>query len=223
MVSFNGWEMPVQYSGIGQEHLAVRSGVGIFDVCHMGQLQISGYGSVSFLQHLLPVDAGRIRIGALKYAVMCNEQGGAVDDLAVYRLGETEFMLVVNAGRTDADLEWIRNAARDTEVCIEDRSEDTGMVAIQGPEAEAVTSAIAGPRSSRSGGIFNSRGSLSPGAISSSAAAGIPEKTALKSCALMLSPLSCGALPEASGPHLRASEPGIPCAQRWGTVCTATS
>ena len=145
MVSFNGWEMPVQYSGIGQEHFAVRSGVGIFDVCHMGQLHISGYGSVSFLQHLLPVDAGRIRIGALKYVVMCNEWGGAVDDLAVYRLGETEFMLVVNAGRTDTDLEWIRNAARDTRVCIEDRSADTGMVAIQGPEAEAVTSAIAGP------------------------------------------------------------------------------
>ena len=151
MVPFNGWELPVQYRGIGQEHLAVRSGVGIFDVCHMGRLRITGSGSVDLLQHLLPVDVGRIRVGAMKYAIMCNEQGGAIDDLAVYRLGETEFTLVVNAGRIDADLEWIREFARGTEAVIEDRSAATGMVAIQGPEAEGLVAALAGPGVSKLG------------------------------------------------------------------------
>ncbi len=151
MVPFNGWEMPVQYLGIGQEHLAVRSGVGIFDVCHMGQLRIAGHGSIDFLHHLLPIDVARIRVGAMKYAVMCNEQGGAVDDLAVYRLCETKFTLVVNAGRIDADLEWITKASHRTETVVEDRSATTGMVAIQGPEAERVTAALVGPGATQLG------------------------------------------------------------------------
>ena len=145
MVLFNGWEMPVQYRGIAQEHLAVRSGVGIFDVSHMGQLHFAGRGCVDFLKYLLPVDVSRIRVGAMKYAVMCNEQGGTIDDLAVYRLGETEFLLVVNAGRIDADLEWIRGVDRGTETLVEDRTAATGMVAIQGPEAESVVASLAGP------------------------------------------------------------------------------
>lgn len=144
MVPFNGWEMPVQYRGIAQEHLAVRSGVGIFDVSHMGQLHIAGHGCVDFLKYLLPVDVSRVRVGAMKYAVMCNQQGGAIDDLAVYRLGEREFLLVVNAGRIDADLEWIQGVARGTETVVEDRSAATGMVAIQGPEAKNVVAALAG-------------------------------------------------------------------------------
>ena len=145
MVPFNGWEMPVQYRGIGQEHLAVRSGVGIFDISHMGQLHIAGHGCVDFLKYLLPVNASRIRVGAMKYAVMCNERGGAIDDLAVYRHGEREFLLVINAGRIDADLEWIRGVARGTETVVEDKSAATGMVAIQGPEAEGVAAALVGP------------------------------------------------------------------------------
>ncbi len=157
MVPFNGWELPVQYRGIGQEHLAVRSGVGIFDVCHMGQLRIAGHGSVDFLQHLLPVDVARIRVGAMKYAVMCNERGGTVDDLAVYRLCETEFTLVVNAGRIDADLEWITKAAHRTEAIVEDRSPATGMVAIQGPEAERVTAALVGQEAGKLGYFHFSR------------------------------------------------------------------
>ena len=185
MVPFSGWEMPVQYRGIGQEHLAVRSGVGIFDVSHMGQLHIAGHGCVDFLKYLLPVDVGRIRAGAMKYAVMCNEHGGAVDDLAVYRHGEREFLLVVNAGRIDADLEWIRVVARGTETVVEDRSAATGNGRHPGSRSGRCSRRSRRPRSSGAG-LFPLR-ILLPFAerISLSAVAGTLEKTALKSCALL--------------------------------------
>ncbi len=139
LVEFGGWEMPVQYQGITEEHRTVRHQVGIFDVSHMGQLLVKGPGSLRFLQYLLPRDLEVLRTDHLCYALMCDEQGGAVDDLLVYRLGAQEFLLVVNASRVDQDLDWLLGHLNPSSgVEVEDRSAATGMLALQGPLAEQV-------------------------------------------------------------------------------------
>jgi len=108
IVPFAGWGMPVQYKGgIRQEHLFVRSDAGLFDVSHMGQINLRGPDSLPFLQHLLPRDLQTMQLGQLAYAVMCTDRGGVVDDLAVYKLGEESYLLVVNASRLEEDMSWI--------------------------------------------------------------------------------------------------------------------
>ena len=145
LVEFGGWEMPVQYRGINEEHRAVRHEVGIFDVSHMGQVLVKGPGSLSFLQKLLPRDLEPVPTNHLCYAVMCDERGGAVDDLLVYRLGTEEFLLVVNASRVDQDLEWLLGHRDPSSgVDIEDCSPATGMLAVQGPLAEQVLRDLGG-------------------------------------------------------------------------------
>lgn len=144
MVSFSGWEMPMQYASISEEHRNVRLAVGVFDVCHMGQIQIAGQDSVDFLQYLLPTDVARIRIGSMKYSVMCNETGGVIDDLAIYKKDETDFLLVVNAGRIKTDLQWVQKAARGYSVIVNDLSKSIGMLAVQGPKSECVLTQLLG-------------------------------------------------------------------------------
>lgn len=145
LVEFSGWEMPVQYRSITEEHLRVRAGVGLFDVSHMGQLYIDGPASLEFLQHLLPLDVSRLSPGMMSYTVMCADSGGVIDDLPVYRLGETAFLLVVNAARVAPDLEWIgERVARWDGVEMRDATMEKGMLAIQGPGAEEITAAILG-------------------------------------------------------------------------------
>jgi len=145
LVEFAGWEMPVQYRSISEEHLAVRSGAGLFDVSHMGQLYIDGPATSDFLQQLLPLDVSRLSAGRMAYTVMCNDAGGVIDDLAVYRHGRTAFLLVVNAARLTADAEWLgARAASWDGVEMTDATMDKGMLAIQGPAAENITAAILG-------------------------------------------------------------------------------
>lgn len=145
LVEFGGWEMPVQYQGITEEHRTVRHQVGVFDVSHMGQLLVGGPGSLSFLQHLLPRDLETLALDHLCYAVMCDQQGCAVDDLLVYRLGAKEFLLVVNASRVDQDLTWLhQHVGLFSEVEIEDRSPASGLLALQGPLAEQVVRELGG-------------------------------------------------------------------------------
>ena len=144
MVDFAGWELPVQFSGIQLEHNLVRTGVGLFDVSHMGRISISGTGALPFLDSLLPYDVQRLTPGRMAYTVLCNDAGGVIDDLAVYLLTPEEYLLVINASRSQVDLDWIRRHAAKTQaqdVEITDYTATQAMIAIQGPGAEKLVTA----------------------------------------------------------------------------------
>ena len=134
MVPFAGWEMPVSYTGISEEHKAVRDKVGLFDVSHMGELIVSGAEALKLVQHVTTNDASRLVDGQAQYSTIATDQGGIVDDLLVYRLNATQYMLVVNASNITHDLKWIRDR-NTTTAQIADRSAETGLVAVQGPRA----------------------------------------------------------------------------------------
>jgi aminomethyltransferase len=143
LVPFAGWEMPVQYAGIRDEHLAVREGVGVFDVSHMGEIETRGPAALEFLQHLLSNDIRRIPVGGAQYSVLCRDDGGVVDDLFTYRLGEREFLTVTNAANHDKDLAWFQSHAGDFDVDVIDRAADFAMLAVQGPRARALVGELA--------------------------------------------------------------------------------
>lgn len=134
MVPYAGFEMPVQYAGVNQEHLIVRNGVGVFDVSHMGQFFIKGPEALELLQYIGSNDASKVKIGQAQYTCLTNEKGGIVDDLIIYRMSQDEWMLVVNASNIDKDWEWI-NKHNKFEVEIENRSDQLSLLAIQGPKA----------------------------------------------------------------------------------------
>ncbi len=136
LVAFAGWNMPVQYNSIIDEHTAVREAVGIFDISHMGQLFISGEGSMEWLNRMLTNDLGELEIGQGQYSLMLNEQGGVIDDLILYRCGQDDFFLVVNASMTDEDHAWL-NQHKPEAVSLKNDSTQWAGMAIQGPEAEA--------------------------------------------------------------------------------------
>src|SRR5712692_1780736 len=135
MVEFAGWEMPLCYRGAAEEHRAVREHCGLFDVSHMGEIELRGPAAATVCQELTVNDVSRLRIGDGQYTLLCNERGGVLDDLIVFRLGPARYLLVVNAANTEADLGWIVEHARgETEVL--DRSDELALLALQGPEAE---------------------------------------------------------------------------------------
>src|SRR5262249_22239771 len=107
LVEFGGWEMPVQYTSITDEHLAVRNAAGIFDISHMGEVWVSGPEAESFLNHMLTNDLRKLLPGQGQYTLMCNETGGVVDDLYAYRLSAEEYLLIINAGRIEPDIAWL--------------------------------------------------------------------------------------------------------------------
>ena len=134
MVPFAGWEMPVQYTGVIPEHLAVRADAGAFDVSHMGQLHVEGPMTAEFLQGMLSNDLDRISDGEAQYTLLTNERGGIVDDLIVYRMRLGHYLLVVNAGNREAAYGWLKEReARGTEV--RDASDEYALVAVQGPRS----------------------------------------------------------------------------------------
>jgi glycine cleavage system T protein (aminomethyltransferase) len=134
MVPFAGWEMPVQYEGVIQEHRAVRTDAGAFDVSHMGEIEVEGPQAHAFLQSVLSNDLDRIQPGEAQYTLLTNERGGMVDDLIAYRLGEFRYLLVVNASNKDADFRWLKEReVRGSEVT--DVSADHALIAVQGPRA----------------------------------------------------------------------------------------
>lgn len=133
-IDFGGWDLPVQFTSIKDEHLAVRKEVGLFDVSHMGEIEISGENSVAFLQHLLTNNIEKLAIGRAQYTIMCYPDGGTVDDLVVYRLAEDKFLAVVNAANTLKDWEWmIENNEIGAE--LKNRSGEISQLALQGPKA----------------------------------------------------------------------------------------
>jgi aminomethyltransferase len=144
MVPFAGWEMPVQYAGIIEEHKAVRTAAGIFDVCHMAEFRVFGADAVASLQKLLTNDIARISdVGAAQYSLMCDEEGHIVDDLIVYHTGELEYMIVANAGNRAVDWAWLdMHLPEGLERA--DESDRTGLIALQGPKALAVIAELAG-------------------------------------------------------------------------------
>ncbi|MEI9999228.1 MAG: glycine cleavage system aminomethyltransferase GcvT [Verrucomicrobiota bacterium] len=134
LVEFGGWEMPVQYTSIVEEHRAVREAAGVFDISHMGEFFISDTGAQAFLNGLLTNDAGKLTVGRGQYTLMLNEQGGVIDDLILYRLHDEEFLLVVNAAKIEEDLAWIKQNLPHG-ISFSNRSETTGALAMQGPRA----------------------------------------------------------------------------------------
>ena len=134
LVEFGGWHMPVQYTGIVDEHKAVREAAGVFDISHMGEFFVSGAGALSFLNGLLTNDAAKLSVGQGQYTLMLNEQGGVIDDLILYRLHEAEFLLVVNASRIGEDRTWIKKNLPGG-VSFSDKSDTTSALALQGPKA----------------------------------------------------------------------------------------
>jgi len=141
MVDFGGWEMPQQYTSIRDEHLAVRNVAGLFDVSHMGRFRLEGASTFEFLQGLVTNDLAPLVHGQAQYNLMCNEQGGVVDDLVVYR-GSEGFFVVVNASNREKDLAWFREHAP-SDVKIEDRTFELGLIAFQGPRAQELLPAEA--------------------------------------------------------------------------------
>lgn len=136
MVPFAGFEMPVSYSGIKAEHLAVRSACGLFDVSHMGEFMVRGPGALAFLERVTSNHVEALFPGRVQYSCMPNGKGGLVDDLLVYNLAPESYMLVVNAGNLHKDWEWLKqHLPQDGSVSIEDRSESTALLALQGPKA----------------------------------------------------------------------------------------
>ena len=142
MVPFAGYEMPVQYpSGIVAEHRAVREAAGLFDVSHMGELEISGPDALAWVQHVVTNDASKIDVGQAQYAALCNEHGGVIDDCITYRFDD-RYMIVVNASNLEKDREWILGFADRFDAKLEDRSEDIGLIALQGPRAAAILARV---------------------------------------------------------------------------------
>jgi aminomethyltransferase len=143
MVEFAGWEMPVQYAGVREEHMAVRENVGVFDVSHMGEIETTGPDALALLQRLLSNDVAAIPIGGAQYSVLCREDGGVLDDLFTYRLGPDRYLTVTNAANHERDLAWFRKHAEGfDEVEVSDRLDDYAMLAVQGPRARELVQAI---------------------------------------------------------------------------------
>ncbi|MGI8998690.1 MAG: hypothetical protein ACR2GO_03165, partial [Candidatus Limnocylindria bacterium] len=140
LVPFAGYEMPVQYTSIIEEHRTVRSAVGLFDLSHMGELEVSGEEAVAFLRHALVSDAGTLEINQAQYSMACDVDGGIIDDLIVYRLAAEEFLVVCNASNRTAVVEQLARllAEGDFSASLDDRSDRTGLVAPQGPNAGAL-------------------------------------------------------------------------------------
>ena len=142
-VPFAGWEMPVSYEGVGAEHLAVRGGCGVFDVSHMGEIETSGSGAEALLQRLLSNDVAAIADGGAQYACLCREDGGVLDDLFTYRLGD-RFLTVSNAANQQRDQRWFERHAGDVEGAeVRDVSERYAMLAVQGPSARELVASLA--------------------------------------------------------------------------------
>ena len=140
MVEFGGWDMPVEYPasigcGIISEHMAVRTGVGIFDVSHMGDIRLSGPSALDAVQHISMNDASRLAIGQAQYSALLYPQGTFVDDVIVHCLGEDDYLLVINAGTREKDFNWVRDNTSYYKCCLEHLSDDFTQIAIQGPKA----------------------------------------------------------------------------------------
>ena len=141
---FGGFDMPIQYSTIIEEHEAVRNDCGVFDVSHMGEVTVKGKDAERYVQHIFTNDVSKISDGQILYGMMCYEDGGTVDDLLVYKMAENDFFLVINAANIDKDWQWMQDNAKGFDIDLVNRSEDYGQVAVQGPNSEKVVEEVLG-------------------------------------------------------------------------------
>jgi aminomethyltransferase len=146
LVDFAGWEMPVQYRSILEEHKAVRTGVGLFDVSHMGEVDIIGSDAKKFINHLITNDIEKMTPGRVVYSPMCYTTGGVVDDLLVYKRSEDNYFLCINAGNIEKDITWIKENSAGFQVTITDRSNEYALVALQGPKAAQFLQTLTGAK-----------------------------------------------------------------------------
>jgi len=144
MVEFAGWQMPVQYEGVRAEHMAVRNAVGLFDVSHMGEIEIRGKDASRFCQWVTTNDIGKLSNFQAQYTLFCNHSGGVVDDVILYKFPDGSYLFCVNASNASKDYEWLINAKGDYDVQIIDRSPEFAQIAIQGPESAVILSETAG-------------------------------------------------------------------------------
>jgi aminomethyltransferase len=151
LVDFAGWEMPVQYRSILEEHKAVRRAAGLFDVSHMGEVDVKGPDALRFLNHLVTNDIAKLFPGRVLYSPMCYPNGGVVDDLLVYMRAPEDYFLCINAGNIAKDIAWIHEQARGFAVTITDRSDDYALLAVQGPSAAAIVQSLTGAKLDRVG------------------------------------------------------------------------
>ncbi len=146
LVDFAGWEMPVQYRSILEEHKAVRRAAGLFDVSHMGEVDVRGPQALEFLEHLVTNEVARLHPGRVLYSPMCAEDGGTVDDLLVYMRAPGDYFLCINAGNIAKDLAWIDARAAAFDVTVTDRSADYALLAVQGPRAAQIVQSLTGAK-----------------------------------------------------------------------------
>ena len=144
MSPFAGYDMPIEYAGLDTEHCAVRTNVGLFDVSHMGEVEVTGPEATRYVNHIFTGDVSKMHDGQCLYGMMTNEQGGVVDDLLVYRYNTDKYLLVINAANIDKDIAWIAAHAGNYDVKIADRCVDYGQLALQGPEAERTLKDVLG-------------------------------------------------------------------------------
>ena len=144
MVTFGGFDMPLlyQYAGIAPEHMAVREHVGLFDVSHMGEVTVKGPEAERYVQHIFTNDIAGAPVGKIYYGMMCYENGGTVDDLLVYKMGENDFFLVINAANIDKDWAWMQEHADGFDIDLQNRSDFYGQIAVQGPESEHIVETV---------------------------------------------------------------------------------
>jgi glycine cleavage system T protein (aminomethyltransferase) len=141
LVPFAGWEMPVSYEGVKEEHSAVRRHVGMFDVSHMGEVEVEGPGALAYLQRVLSNDVAKVEIGGAQYSCLCAQDGGVLDDVFLYRLGGDRYLIVTNAANHASDLAWLGAHSRNFDVTVRDVADRYAMLAVQGPHARAVLGA----------------------------------------------------------------------------------
>jgi len=152
-IDFGGWDLPVQFSSIKEEHEAVRTRAGLFDVSHMGEIEVKGPDSLSYLQKMMTNDISKLKVSGAQYTAMCYENGGTVDDLLVYQLAENHYLLVVNASNIEKDYKWLEDHL-EGDVEIKNLSDETAQVALQGPLAEKVLQKLAGDTNLAEIGFF---------------------------------------------------------------------
>ncbi len=145
MVDFGGWDMPVQYAGVIEEHLAVRQAAGLFDVSHMGEIEVCGKDALVFIQHLTINDASVLVDGQVQYSALCYPEGGVVDDVTLYRFAADRYLFCVNAANTDKDFAWMRQVLADSglsAVTLTNRSDEYAQIALQGPKSQEILSRL---------------------------------------------------------------------------------
>ncbi len=144
LVPFAGWEMPVTYEGVREEHTAVRTHAGMFDVSHMGEVEVEGPGALAYLQRVLSNDVAAVPLGGAQYSCLCAEDGGVLDDLYAYRLGGDRYLLVTNSANHESDLAWMGRWSQDADVAVRDVAERYAMLAVQGPHARTILASALG-------------------------------------------------------------------------------